>query len=151
MDHTAIAIGLVALVGLATPLTADEVLNARVRFGVPMSCAALARIHAAEYPEAVRICREGHSPRSVGEANRALLGLQWRHRLSFAQTLAIAAFSEWAGRVPTDSELRDAQSRWVQNLMSYPPALRKAIAANCAQVFVLADRSRPTRPFDWSP
>jgi hypothetical protein len=54
---------------------AEDTLGHRARFGVPMSCAALALISGADYPEAIRVYDEGHEPRSFDEADRAALGL----------------------------------------------------------------------------
>ena len=153
MKAAVFAVSLLGLIGASMPLRAhaDEQLVSRVRFGVPMSCAAFARIQAADYPEAVRVYQEGHDAKSLDEGERAMLGLMWRHRQSIAQTLAVSAFVEWAGRSPSEVELSDEQSRWVRTLMSYPPALREAVAENCERLYALADRSCSSRPFDWSP
>ncbi|MEA3642260.1 MAG: hypothetical protein VBE63_20300 [Lamprobacter sp.] len=149
----AIAICLLGLINftMQRPAGADENLNSRVRFNVQMSCAALARIHAADYPEAVRIYSEGQSAKTLEEADRAALGLMWRHRHSIAQTLAISAYSEWVGRLPTEETLGDEQSRWVRTLMGYPMALREAVATNCEPLYMLADRSCSSRAINWSP
>lgn len=113
------------------------------RFGVPMSCAAFAVIRSADYPEAVRVYDDGHEPRSFEEADRAALGLLWRHRRTFAEEVAISAFAELHGRPPTDEQLRDERSRSVRALMSYPEPLREAVATNCEALFEVADRSCP--------
>ena len=125
---------------------AQDTLGQRARFGVPMSCAALALILGADYPEVVRVYDEGHEPRSFAEADRAGLGLMWRHREQFAEDVAVQAFTELFGRPPTDDELRAERSRWVHQLMSYPEPLREAVAMNCEALFELADRSCPTPP-----
>ena len=65
---------------LSPMVQADDSLGQRTRFGVPMSCAAFALIRSADYPEAVRVYDERHEPRSFEEADRAALGLLWRHR-----------------------------------------------------------------------
>lgn len=144
---------LLGLLGSTMALRAEthEDLLSRVRFGARMSCAALARIHAAEFPEAVRVYHQGHHAQSIEEAERAMLGLMWRHRQSIAQTLAVSAFVKARGRSPSEMELRDEESRWVKVLMGYPTALREAIADNCAPVFALAERACPSRPLDWRP
>ena len=54
-------------------MRADHNLGARARFHVPMSCAALALIRGADYPEVVRVYDEGHKPRTFAEADRAAL------------------------------------------------------------------------------
>jgi hypothetical protein len=110
-----------------------------------MSCAALALIRSADYPEAVWVYDEGHEPRSFEEADHAALGLLWRHRRTFAEGEAIGAFAELHGRPPTDEELSDARSRWVRMLMSEPEPLREAIEDSCEALFEIADRSCPTR------
>ena len=86
----------------------------------------------------------GHEPRSFEEADRAALGLLWRHRRDFAEEVAVAAFRELFDRPPTDEELSDERSRWVRTLMSYPEPLRQAVAANCEALYEVADRSCPT-------
>jgi hypothetical protein len=113
------------------------------RFGVPMFCAAFAAIRSADYPEAVRVYDDGHAPRSFEEADRATLGLLWRHRSTFAEEVAISAFEELHGRPPTDDQLSDERSRSVRALMSYPQPLREAVATNCEALFEVADRSCP--------
>lgn len=131
------------LLSAPTPLPAEE-LATEARYRVPMSCAAVAHIGAADYPEAVRIYDEGHTPENFEEADRAALGLLWRHRQNFAQRVAAAAFTNDHGRPPTDLELDDERSRWVHTLMGYPPPLRDAIEQNCEALFDIADRSCPT-------
>ena len=123
---------------------AEDALMARVRLGVPLSCAAWALIRSADYPEAVRVFDEGHTPRDFAEADRASLGLLWRHRQQLAEDLAARAFTELYGGPPTEQELGNERSRWVQTLMSYPEPLREAVASNCETVFQLADQSCPT-------
>jgi hypothetical protein len=59
-----------------------------------MSCAAVALIRGADYPKVVRVCGEGHGPRSHAEADRAALGLLWRHREQFAENVAVSNFAE---------------------------------------------------------
>ena len=113
------------------------------RFGVPMSCAAFAVIRSADYPEAVRVYDDGHAPRSFEEADRATLGLLWRHRRTFAEEMAISAYAQLHGRPPTEDQLRDERSRSVRALMSYPQPLREAVATNCEALFEVADRSCP--------
>ena len=108
-----------------------------------MSCAALALIRGADYPEAICVYDEGHEPRSFAEADRAALGLLWRHRQSFAEDVAARAFRELFGEPPTADELRAQRSSWVHKLMSYPEPLRAAIAMNCEVLFEVADRSCP--------
>ena len=122
---------------------ADQTLGSRARFHVPMSCAAVAHIRSADYPEAIRVHDEGHTPRSAEETERAALGLRWRHRRDFAIETAAAAFTELYGRRPTDDELHDERSRWVHKLMDYPDALRQAVRMNCTGLFNLADVSHP--------
>ena len=109
-----------------------------------MSCAALALIRGADYPDAVRVYDEGQEPRSHAEAERAALGLLWRHRQSFAEDVAVQAFSELFGKPPTADELRNERSRWVHKVMSYPEPLREAIVTNCEALYEVADRSCPT-------
>jgi hypothetical protein len=123
---------------------ADHNLGARARFHVPMSCAALALIRGADYPEVVRVYDEGHKPRTFAEADRAALGLLWRHRQQFAEDVAVLAFNELYGRPPTDDKLRAERSKWVHKLMSYPKLLREAVVMNCEALFEVADRSCPT-------
>jgi len=77
---------------------AQDTLGQRARFGVPMSCTALALIRGADYPEVERVHVEGHEPRSFAEADRAGLGLMWRHREQFAEEVAVQAFTELFGR-----------------------------------------------------
>jgi hypothetical protein len=108
-----------------------------------MSCAALALIRGADYPEAIRVYDEGQEPRSHAEAERAALGLLWRHREQFAEDLAAQAVAELFGKPPTPDELRNERSRWVHKLMSYPEPLRKAVVMNCEALFEVADRSCP--------
>jgi hypothetical protein len=108
-----------------------------------MSCAALALIRSADYPEAVRVYDEGHEPQSFEEADRAGLGLLWRHRRTFAEEVAVSAFAELYDHPPTDEELSDERSRWVRTLMSYPEPIREAIHANCEALYEEADRSCP--------
>jgi hypothetical protein len=108
-----------------------------------MSCTALALILGADYPEVVRVYDEGHEPRSFAEADRAAVGLMWRHRQQFGEDLAVQAFTELYGRAPTDDELRVERSKWVHKLMSYPEPLRKAVVMNCEALFEVADRSCP--------
>jgi hypothetical protein len=119
---------------------------ARVRVGVPLSCAALALIRSADYPESVRVYDEGHEPRSFGETDHAAPGLLWRHRRNFAEEEAIRAFVELHGRPPAGEELRDARNRWRRTLMSYPGALRGAVEGSCEALFQIADRSCPPPP-----
>ncbi len=59
---------------------AGDNLGSTARFAVPMSCAAVALIRGAEYPETIRVYDGGYEARSAAEADRALLGLSWRHR-----------------------------------------------------------------------
>ena len=122
---------------------AEDALGQR---GTPMSCAALALISGADYPEAIRISDEGHEPRSFAEADRAALGLLWWHRQSFAEDVEAKAFTELFGRPPTADALRNERSRWVHKLMSYPEALRAAVTQNCEALYEVADRSCPTPP-----
>jgi len=124
---------------------AGGTLGSQAHFGVPMSCGALALIRSADYPEAVRMYDERHEPRSFEEADRAALGLLWRHRRTFAEEEAIRAFAELHERPPTDEELSDARSWWVRTLMSYPEPLREAVEDNCEALFEIADRSCPAR------
>ena len=125
----------------AAALSAQPIPNPQeIRFRVPMACAADATIRAAEYPEAIRVYDDGQPPRSFEEADRAALGLLWRHRRAFAEEVAIAAFRELFGRPPTDEELSDERSRWVRTLMSNP----EAVGANCEALYEVADRSCPT-------
>ena len=128
---------------LAPMVQADDSLGQRTRFGVPMSCAAFALIRSADYPEAVRVYDERHEPRSFEEADRAALGLLWRHRRDFADEVAVAAFRELFDRPPTDAELSDERSRWVRTLMSYPEPMREAIEANCEALYEVAVRPCP--------
>ena len=125
---------------LAPMVQADDSLGQRTRFGVPMSCAAFALIRSADYPEAVRVYDERHEPRSFEEADRAALGLLWRHRHAFAEEVAATAFRELFGHSPTEEELSDERSRWVRTLMSNP----EAVGANCEALYEVADRSCPT-------
>lgn len=60
--------------------------------------------------------------------------------------MAARAFTELYGRPPTEQELGNERSRWVQTLMSYPEPLREAIATNCEALYEVADRSCPTPP-----
>jgi hypothetical protein len=120
---------------------AEDSLGQQARFGVPMSCAALALIRSADYPEAARVYDEGEEPRSFEEADRAALGLLWRHRRAFAEEAAISAFAELNGRPPTDEQLSDERSRWVRTLMSYLEPIRQAIEENCEALYEVADRS----------
>jgi hypothetical protein len=128
---------------LSPVLQAEDTLGQQARFGVPMSCAALALIRSADYPESVWVYDEGREPRSFEEADGAALGLFWRHRRTFAEQVASSAFAELHGRPPTDEELSDERSRWVRKLMSYPEPIRQAIQANCEALYELADRSCP--------
>ena len=64
-------------------------LPAAARYHVPMSCTALALIPGADYPEVARVYDEGHEPRDFAEADRAGLGLLWRHRQQFAEDVAV--------------------------------------------------------------
>jgi hypothetical protein len=124
---------------------AEDSLGQQARFGAPISCAALALIRSADYPEAVRVYDEGHEPRSFEEADRAALGLLWRHRRTFAEEQAISAFAKLHGRLPTDEELSDARSRWVRTLMSYPEPLREAVEGNCEALFEIQQIARVRR------
>jgi hypothetical protein len=134
---------LLLLLSAPTALPAED-LATEARYRVPMSCAPVAHIGAADYPEAVRIYDEGHTPENFEKADRAALGLLWRHRQDFARTVAAAAFTEHNRRPPTQGELDDERSRWVRTLMSYPPPLREAVEQNCEALFEIADRSCPT-------
>jgi hypothetical protein len=87
---------------------------------------------------------EGQEPRSFREADRAALGLLWRHGRTFAEEVAISAFAELHGRPPTDEELGDDRSRWVRTLVSYPEPLRDAVGGNCEALFEVAHRSCPS-------
>jgi hypothetical protein len=127
-----------------TFVSAEDTSITRVRLNVPLSCAAWALLRSADYPEAVRVYDEGHEPRSFTEADRALLGLQWRHRQQFAEDLAARAYTALFGSPPTADQLRADRSQWVHKLMSYPKPLREAVAANCDALYELADRTRPT-------
>jgi len=138
------ALGIALLMVASLPVSAQEQLGAAARYHVPMSCAALALILGADYPEVVRVYDEGHEPRDFAEADRAGLGLMWRHREQFAQEVAVQAFTELYGRAPTDDELRAERSQWVHKLMSYPEPLREAVAMNCEVLYEVADRSCPT-------
>jgi len=82
--------------------------------------------------------------RNFAEADRAGLGLLWRHRQQFAEDVAVQAFTELYGTVPTDDELRAERSKRVHKLMSYPEPLREAVVMNCEVLYELADRSCPT-------
>jgi hypothetical protein len=126
------------------PVSAQEQLGAAARYHVPMSCAALALILGADYPEVVRVYDEGHEPRSFAEADRAGVGLMWRHRQQFGEDVAVSAFSELYGRRPSEDELRAERRKWVHKLMSYPEPLREAVVMNCEALFEVADRSCPT-------
>ncbi|MCF7983074.1 MAG: hypothetical protein K9L70_01600 [Thiohalocapsa sp.] len=144
-DHRIFAFWTLCLLVLIAPvLQAEEALGPQAHFDAPTSCAALALIRSADYPEAVRVYEEGHEPLSFEEADAAALGLLWRHRRTFAEDEAIRAFAELHGRSPTDAELSDAQSRWVRMLVSYPQPLREAVEQNCEVLFEIADRSCPT-------
>jgi hypothetical protein len=109
-----------------------------------MSCAAVVLIRSADYPEAVRDYRDGEDPRSFEEADRAALGLLWRHRRTVADEVAASPFAELYGRSPTDEAFSDDRSRWVRALMSYPEPLREVVESSCEALFDMADRSRPT-------
>jgi hypothetical protein len=136
---------LVVLLLLASAFAvAESSLGARARHGEPMSCAALALISGADYPEAIRVYDEGDEPRGHAEAERAALGLLSRHRQSFAEDVAAQALAELFGKPPTADELRGERSKWVHKLMSYPEPLREAVATNCEALFEVADGSRPT-------
>ncbi len=114
-------IALVVLLCLSQFVSAQPMPNPQeIQFRVPMACAADATIRAAEYPEAIRVYDDGQPPRSFEEADRAALGLLWRHRRAFAEEVAVAAFRKLFDRPPTDEELSDEHSRWVRTLMSYP-------------------------------
>jgi hypothetical protein len=142
--HHAFASWALWLLLLLSPvLQAGDTLGQRARYGVPMSCAALAQILGADYPEAVRVYDEGHEPLSFAEADRAALGLLWRHRQQFAEDVAAQAFAELFGKPVTNDNLRAGRSRWVHKLMSYPEPLREAVAMNCEVLFEVADRSCP--------
>jgi hypothetical protein len=141
--HTVAFWSLCLLVLISPVLQAEDTLGSRARFYVPMSCAALAMIRSADYPEAARVYDEGHEPRSFEETDRAAQGLLWRHRRTFSEDEAIRAFAELHGRPPTDEELSDVQSRSVRTLMSYPEPLREAVEDNCETLFEIADRSCP--------
>lgn len=120
---------------------------ARVRVGVPLSCAALALIRSADYPEAVRVYDEGHEPQSLGETDHAAPpGLLWRHRRNFAEEEAIRAFVELHRRPPAGEELRNARNRSRRTLMSSPEALLGAVEDSCKALFQIADRSCPPPP-----
>jgi hypothetical protein len=121
---------------------ADDNLGPKARFAVPMSCAAVALIRGAEYPETIRVYDEGHEARGAAEADRAVLGLSWRHRREFARKAATQAFTELYDRAPTEDELRNERSRWVHTLMGYSQPLRDAVRWNCQALFDLADASR---------
>ena len=140
------ALGIALLIVASPPVPAQEQLGATARYHVPMSCTALALILGADYPEVVRVYDEGHEPRSFTEADRAGLGLRWRHRQQFAEDVAMSAFRELYGRPPSKDELRAERSKWVHKLMSYPEPLREAVATNCEALFEVADRSCPTPP-----
>ena len=109
-----------------------------------MSCAAIALIRGADYPEAVRVYDEGQEPRSHAEADRSALGLLWRHRQQFAEDVAARAFAELFGKQATEEELGVERTRWVHALMSYPEPLREAVAMNSEALSEVADRSCPT-------
>lgn len=141
--HTFAFWSLCLLVLISPILQAEGTLGSQARFGVPMSCAALAMIRGADNPEAVRVYDEGHEPRSFEEADRAALGLLWRHRRTFSEDEAIRAFADLRGRLPTDEEVSDARSRRVRTLMSDPEPLREAVEDNCEALFEIADRSCP--------
>ncbi|MGB5736977.1 MAG: hypothetical protein WBM40_21295 [Thiohalocapsa sp.] len=113
---------------------------------MPISCAAFALIRAADYPEVVRIYDDGYEPRSFEEADRAALGLLWRHRRAFTEQEAINAFAELHGRRPTDVEVSDERSRWVRTLMSYQELQQQAVGMNCEALYEVADRSCPKLP-----
>jgi len=138
------ALGIPLLIVASLPVSAQEQLGAAARYHVPMACTALALILGADYPEVVRVYDEGHDPRSFAEADRAGLGLMWRHRQQFAEDVAVQAFTELYGRAPTDDELRAERSKWVHKLMSYSVPLRGAVATNCEVLFEVADRACPT-------
>jgi hypothetical protein len=127
----------------SSPAQADDNLGSKARFAGPMSCAAVALIRGAEYPETIRVYDEGHEARSADEADRALLGLSWRHRQQFARHVATEAFIELYGRAPTEDELRDERSRWVHTLMGYPQPLRDAVRDNCEALFEGAEQWCP--------
>ena len=55
----ACALGIALLMVASLPVPAQEQLGAAARFHVPMSCAALALILGADYPEVVRGVRRG--------------------------------------------------------------------------------------------
>ncbi len=123
---------------------ADDGPGSTASFDVPMSCAALALIRGADYPEAVDGYDDDHLPGTFEEAERAALRLMWRHRQSFAEQAAAAGFAELYGRPPAGEELSNERARWVHILMDYPEPLHAAIAATCAALFDVADRSCPT-------
>ena len=144
--RVACALGIPLLMVASPPVSPQDQLGATARYHVPMSCAALALIRGADYPEVVRVYDEGHEPRDFAEADRAGLGLMWRHRQQFAEDVAVQAFKELYGKPPSEDELRAERSKWVHKLMSYPEPLREAVATNCEALFEVADRSCPTPP-----
>jgi len=144
--RVACALGIALLIVAPPPVSSQEQLGAAARYHVPMACTALALILGADYPEVVRVYDEGHEPRDFAEADRAGLGLLWRHRQQFAEDVAVQAFTELYGRAPTADALRNERSRWVHKLMSYPEALRAAVTQNCEALYEVADRSCPTPP-----
>lgn len=112
-------------------------------FDAPMSCAAVALLRATDYPEAVSVYDEGQPPRSFAEADRATLGLLWRHRQQFAEAVAARAFTDLSGEPPTLDVLRDARNRWMAELTTYPEPLREAIGTNCEALFEGAEQWCP--------
>ena len=115
--HTFASWALCLLLSASALAQAEDTLGQRARYHVPMSCAALALIRGADYPEVVRVYDEGHAPRDFSEADRAGLGLMWRHREQFAEDVAVRAFTELYGRAPSEDELRAERSKWVHKLM----------------------------------
>ncbi len=123
---------------------AAEPLTHRVRVDVPLACAALAQIRAAEYPEVVRVYDQGQAPQSFEEADRAMLGLQWRHRQQFAEDLATQAFVDVFGRPPTADELANERSRWVRTLRDDPDPAHEVLETDCEALFDAAQEWCPT-------
>jgi len=116
-------------------------LGQQARFGVPISCAAVALIRSADDPQAVRVCRDGEDPRSFEEGDRAASRLLWRHQRIDAEELAASMFAEPGIPPRTGEEPTDQRRCWVRSPISYPTPLRDAVVPHTEVLFDMADRS----------